>query len=53
MAEQEAMKPGEKVNSGFVASESFPAFLRASWFPAQILFSMVKLSPFKTSSGEW
>src|SRR5687768_4951599 len=27
----------------------FPAFLLVSWYPAQTLFSVVKLSPFKVS----
>src|SRR5688500_3729466 len=45
-------KPGnqEKSDHGFLASE-FPssAFLRVSWFPAQILISVVKLSLLKVS----
>jgi hypothetical protein len=52
MIKQEIMKLGEKILIiGFVASESFPAFLRDSGFPAQnIAFPVVKLSPFKASN---
>jgi hypothetical protein len=44
----EARREGS--HHGFVASESFSAFLRVSWFPALTLFAVVKLSPFKASS---
>src|SRR5688500_6535663 len=49
MIKQEARNQ-EKSAHGFPASE-FPssAFLRVSWFPAQTLFSVLKLSPFKSS----
>ena len=50
---QEAMKPGEKdlIMALWLLNHS-PEFLRVSSFPAQALFSVVKLSPFKASSHD-
>ena len=46
MIKQEAMKPGEKILfMAFWLLNHSPASLRVSWFPAQTLISVVKLSP--------
>ena len=44
-----AGSPSQPEVGGFLVSESLPCFFRVSWFPAQTLISVVKLSPFKAS----
>src|SRR5688572_33421069 len=51
MIKQEAMKPGEGAPiMAFRLLNHSSAFLRVSWYPAQTLISVVKLSPFNASS---